>query len=90
VPLTVFHSLPDLVKTLSALAEVSPLVRVLISLKRRHPSEAILFDLLDSAGFMKEYHTSMELPDRGRKACGQSLERVEIYVYKQRTRISTN
>jgi len=85
VPLTVFYSLPDLVKTLSALAAVSPMVRVLISLKRRHPSEAIFFVLLDSAGFIEEDHASIELPDRGRIAFGQILERVDIHVYKQRT-----
>jgi len=89
VPLTSLNSIPDLVKTLSALAAVSPVVRVLVSLKRRHLSEVIFFDLLDSAGFMEEYHTSIELPDRSRIAFGQSLESVEVYVYKQQTRIDT-
>lgn len=59
------------------------MVRVLISLKRRHPSEAFLFDLLDSAGFIEEYHTSIELPDSGRTAFGQSLEKVEIHIYNR-------
>lgn len=83
--LTILNSIPGLVKTLAALAAVSFEVRVLISLKRRHPSETILFDLLESADFTETYKTSVQLPDRGRIAAGFGMEKVEIYVFQQRS-----
>ena len=81
-------SIPNLVRTLSALAAVSPNVLVLISLKKRHSSEAVLFDLLNAAGFREVYDTSMPLPDIGRIATGDSLENIEIYGYQNRRRVS--
>ena len=81
-------SIPYLIKTLSAAAQVSPDVLVFISLKKRHPSEAILYDLLDASGFMKVYHTSILLPDHGRAAIGETLENIEIIGYQHGRKVS--
>lgn len=77
-------SIPDLVKTISALAAGSPDPLVFISLKKRHSSEAVLFDLLDAAGLIEVFHTSVQLPDRGRAAIEETLEHVEIMAYRFR------
>lgn len=74
-------SIPVLVKTLSSVAESSPNVLVVISLKVRHDSEAIFFDLMEGAEFFEAEHTAVPLPDRYRRETGQELEVVEIYVY---------
>ena len=79
-------SIPYLVKTLSAAAHLSPDVLILISLKKRHPSEAILYDLLDASGFIEIYHTSIVLPDQGRAAIAKTLENIEIIGYRYGTK----
>lgn len=77
-------SIPYLVSTLSALALRSSNVSILMSLKRRHASEAVLFDLLEQACFVEMYHKSIPLPDRARAATGEDLETVEIYEYRHK------
>ena len=74
---------PALVRTLSAIADISPNVLILISLKIRHPSEVILFELLSSARFSESYHVSIMLPDRSRDTTGQAKESVEVYQYQR-------
>ena len=81
-------SIPYLIRTLSAAAHMSPDVLVLISLKRRHPSEAILYDLLDASGFLEIYHTSILLPNQGRAAIGETSEKLEIIGYRYGTKVS--
>ena len=76
---------PALVRTLSAIADISPNTLILISLKFRHPSEVILFELLDAAQFSETCHVTIPLPDPARDTMGQAQEAVEIYQY-QRTR----
>ena len=78
-------SIPGLVKTLSSIARSSPHAFVVISLKVRHDSEAIFFDLMTRADFIRAEHTAIPLPDRCRSETGQDLEVVEIYVYRSRT-----
>ena len=79
-------SIPDLIKTISALAGGSPNVLVLISLKKRHPSEAVFYDSVDAASFTEVYHTFVPLPDRSRASCGESLENIDIHGYRYRRR----
>lgn len=76
-------SVPALVKTLSAVAENSSDALILVSLKVRHDSEAIFFDLMASAEFVEAEHDAIPLPDRHRSETGQELEAVEIYVYRR-------
>ena len=78
-------SIPSLVKTLSSIARSSPHTLVVISLKVRHDSEAIFFDLMTRADFILAEHTAILLPNRCRSETGQDLEVVEIYVYRSRT-----
>lgn len=75
-------SLPMLVNTLSAIATTSPSVIVLISLKVRHPSEEILFQLLSAADFGELSHTILRLPNRGRFTRDEAYDMIEIYEYQ--------
>jgi len=74
-------SIPALVKTLAAFVEASPIALVVVSMKVRHDSEAIFFDLMSDAGLISVEHTAIPLPDRLRLDTGQQLEVVDIYVY---------
>ena len=71
-------SLPALVSVLGQLTQRSPKALVLVALKRRHESEVIFFDLMQSAGLCSERQacTSLSLPSQH----GQS-DRVELYCY---------
>ena len=77
-------SIPALVKTLSAVAENSLDALIVVSLKVRHDSEAIFFDLMACSDFVEAEHTAIPLPDRHRSETGQDLEAVEVYVYRRR------
>ena len=78
-------SIPGLVKTLSSIAKTSPHTLIVISLKVRHDSEAIFFDLMARANFVQAERTPIQLPDRCRSKTCQDLEVVEIYVYRSGT-----
>lgn len=77
-------STPGLVKTLSAAAEISLDTLIVVSLKVRHDSEAIFFDLMAGHDFAEAEHTAIPLPNRYRSENGQELEAVEVYVYRRR------
>ena len=77
-------SIPKLVKTLNSVADDSPNALIVVSLKVRHDSEAIFFDLMAGAGFVEAEHTAFSLPDQYRSETGQELEVVDIYVYRSR------
>ena len=77
-------SIPGLVKTLGSIARTSPDAVVVVSLKVRHDSEAIFFDLMADADFIEAERTAVPLPDRYRSETGQALEVVDIYVYRCR------
>ena len=77
-------SIPGLVKTLSSVARDSPDALIVVSLKVRHDSEAIFFDLMADADFVEAEHATVPLPDQCRNETGQDLEVVEIYVYRSR------
>ena len=81
-------SIPGLVKTLSSIAKSSPHAFIVVSLKVRHDSEAIFFDLMARAEFIRAEHTAIPLPDRCRSKTGQDLEVVEIYIYRSRTTLT--
>ena len=77
-------SVPGLVRTLNSVAKISPNALVVVSLKVRHDSEAIFFDLMADAGFAETEHVAVPLPDRCRSDSGQELEVVEVYIYRSR------
>ena len=76
-------STPSLVKTLSAISDMSSNVLIMISLKLRHPSEVVLFELLSGAGFSELSHTSFLLPNQDQLRTDQEQERVDVYEYQQ-------
>ena len=76
-------SIPALVKTLSMIAATSPDVLIVVSLKVRHCSEAVFFQLLFAAGFREMGHTSVSLPIQGSYKTAQALvDKIEIYEYQ--------
>ena len=76
-------SSPALVNTLSALVRglenCTP--EIIVSMKIRHPSEAVFFDLMQDAGFVEKEHVSIHMDDRYRQTIGQELETVDIYIF---------
>ena len=77
-------SIPALVKTLSLVAKISPHVLIVVSLKVRHDTEAIFFDLMVDAEFFEAEHTVVPLPDQYRNGTRQDLEVVDVYIYNSR------
>ncbi len=74
-------SIPALVRTLHALSGKSPKASILVSMKVRHTSESIFFDLMDDAGFRITEEARLPMPDRHRSAVGQELEAIQIYIF---------
>ncbi|KAI9930977.1 hypothetical protein MW887_010632 [Aspergillus wentii] len=69
-------SLPALVSVLDQLMHMSPDAIVLVALKRRHDSETIFFDLMQTAGFRNLHQDSMKLPSQHAQ-----VDRIELYCY---------
>lgn len=74
------RSIPALVKTLFALAGGSPAAVFVVATKVRHCSEAVFFDLMSHSGFVEVERLSIPLPDPQKKASGQDLEHVDVYI----------
>ena len=74
-------SIPALVNVLVALVKKSPTALVVVSMKIRHESEGIFFDLILNAGFTEMDRTAILLPDRQKQKMKQAVETVDIYVY---------
>ena len=80
-------SLPALVRTLSAIILQSPETLIIVSMKVRHSSEAVFFELMLDAGTVSIGHDIIALPDDVREQQGQELENVEIYTFCNRDNI---
>ncbi|CAG7921139.1 unnamed protein product [Penicillium olsonii] len=74
-------SLPVLVSCLDRLVRTSPEAIILVSLKRRHDSETVFFDLMRSAGF-RSVQDSMEIPSEH----GQ-VDEIEFHCYSRDARV---
>ncbi|OJJ44635.1 hypothetical protein ASPZODRAFT_153542 [Penicilliopsis zonata CBS 506.65] len=74
-------SLPSLVSVLKHLTALSPRALILVALKRRHDSEAIFFDLMQSADLQALQQDSVLLP----AAHGQA-DRIELHAYGRQPR----
>ncbi|KAH8693715.1 putative methyltransferase-domain-containing protein [Talaromyces proteolyticus] len=70
-------SLPALVLVLSHATRRSPDALVLVSLKRRHDSEAVFFELMQAASFRIVEQTAVSLP-----AAYSEADRIEIYGFQ--------
>ncbi len=75
-------SIPSLVRTLCALTRNSLGVFIIVSMKVRHSSESVFFDMMDDAGFRVQNEVRFPMPDRHRSLSGQELENVEIYIFR--------
>ncbi|OKL64114.1 hypothetical protein UA08_00142 [Talaromyces atroroseus] len=69
-------SLPSLVRVLTRLVQASPQAVVLVSLKQRHESEAVFFELMRRAGF-----TIMEESAHALPAAYSEQDSIEMYAF---------
>ena len=74
-------SIPALVRTLAAVMDQWPAALILVSMKVRHDSEAVFFDLMAAAGFVVAEHSAITIPDQQRADSGGELEVVDVYVF---------
>lgn len=73
-------SCPGLVRTIARLSSSSPMVRILVAMKRRHDSEDIFFQLMHDANMHVLEETTIELPSQHSVAeAGKS--QIEFYLY---------
>ncbi|CAI7662934.1 unnamed protein product [Penicillium glandicola] len=72
-------SLPALVSTLDRLVGTSPEAIILVALKRRHDSETVFFDLMQSAGFTA-VQDSVQIPSQH-----DEMDEIEFYCYSRQT-----
>ncbi|RDW93866.1 protein N-lysine methyltransferase family protein [Aspergillus mulundensis] len=73
-------SLPALVSVLGRLVKLSPDAVILVALKRRHESESIFFDLMQSAGLEDLNSHHMELPSQH-----EQWDEIELHCYGRRS-----
>ena len=71
-------SAPALVRTIEALLARSPKAIVVVSMKTRHPTEAIFFEFISAANLVQASHSKVALPD--------SDTPIDIYVYHRHDR----
>lgn len=67
---------PDLVKTLQAIAKSSKDVLVCLAMKVRHESEMVFFDLMHESGWDMREKMKVELP-----VLGDEGQEIEIFVF---------
>jgi predicted nicotinamide N-methyase len=72
---------PALVQTLEALVEKSPKSGVLLSMKVRHDSELVFFDLMKKANFVQKTQIQVTLPE-----LGSDPEDVLVYIFHHKER----
>ncbi|KAL4940674.1 hypothetical protein BDV06DRAFT_223888 [Aspergillus oleicola] len=72
-------SLPALVSVLSRLVRRSPRALILVALKRRHESESIFFDLMQSAGLHDLHLHNIEMPSEH-----EQVDEIELHCYGTR------
>ncbi|EEH18038.1 hypothetical protein PABG_00601 [Paracoccidioides brasiliensis Pb03] len=71
-------SLPALVRMLTTLVQISRTAIVLVSMKKRHDSEDLFFDLMKTAGFEINNRTVIPLPSLGSE--NESVD-IELYAF---------
>ena len=78
-------SIPMLVNKLEALLNISPQALAVVSMKTRHDSEAIFFDLMAKAGTRQLEKQEVMLPSRSQMALWRPGETAEIFVFEKLT-----
>lgn len=83
-------NIPDLVNTISHLVRRSCDIskgrdspKIIVSTKRRHPSEEMFFDLMGNAGFKQTDHDAIPMCDQYRESTGQEFEVVNIHIFEK-------
>ncbi|KAI9714523.1 MAG: hypothetical protein M1820_000484 [Bogoriella megaspora] len=74
-------SAPDLVRTIAAFTSRSPKAIVVVSMKNRHPSESIFFELMSAANLIEASHSKVLLRDNATP--------VDVFVYHHKDRPPT-
>lgn len=69
-------SLPALVSVLDRLVQMSPTAIILVALKRRHESETVFFELMQSARLSKVRQDNIELPSQHDQS-----DQIELYCF---------
>lgn len=72
-------SQPALVSVLSRLVQVSPSAIILVALKRRHESEGVFFDLMESAGLHNLHLHRTKVPSEH-----EQWDEIELHCYGKR------
>ncbi|KAL9605172.1 MAG: hypothetical protein Q9219_000106 [cf. Caloplaca sp. 3 TL-2023] len=87
------ESIPHLVQAISSLVQRSSDVhkqslgpKIIVSTKRRHPSEVMFFELMTKFGFEQLEHQTMPMHDHYRESTEQDLEAVDIHIYERRVK----
>ena len=75
-------SIPSLVKSILALVARAPEALIIVSMKVRHDSESIFFELMSKGGLLEAEHDSVKLGSRHQAQLGLPPESVDIYVYR--------
>jgi predicted RNA methylase len=76
-------NIPALVKTLAAVVNKSPAALVVVSMKVRHDSEAIFFELMAEAGFVTVEDYAISLHDQQRGHNAQERDVVNVFVFRK-------
>lgn len=69
-------SLPALVSVLDRLVQMSPAAIVLVALKRRHESETVFFELMESAQLSTNHQDTIQLPSQHDQS-----DQIELYCF---------
>ncbi|KAH8428646.1 protein N-lysine methyltransferase family protein [Aspergillus melleus] len=69
-------SLPALVSVLDRLVQMSPAAVILVALKRRHESETVFFELMESARLSKIRQDNLHLPSQHDQS-----DQIELYCF---------
>lgn len=77
-------SLPALVSVLTQLVQASPGAIVLVALKRRHESESVFFELMQTAGLVDLHTDHMQLPSQH-----DQVDQIELHCYGRAERHPT-
>lgn len=71
-------SLPALISVMDKLVQLSPDVTILVAMKRRHDSETVFFELMQSAKLRVLHQDSMKLPSQH-----DEEDWIELYAYRR-------
>ena len=77
-------SIPSLVRTCTALLTQSTQALLVVSMKVRHDSELVFFDLISEAGLMKLEEAAVPLSNADQAAMVQKQQNAIVYIFSRR------